>query len=106
MSELLSYLDPRQKRLAVGAITVAIDASYQGDTFKPTTAETRRRFDICLKLIGIMRNDLGWSWPRIQDTLTSALRMKLDTGDWSPPPARNAWITSPASGLILPPGLK
>lgn len=104
-ARLLEMLDLDARAKAVNAITDAIDLSFRQDGARQTQREIKHRFNLCLGFVGILRNDLGWSWQRIHDTLPEALRCKLDGGDWTPP-TRNAWSHDPSSGLILPPNAK
>jgi len=106
MANLLEFLDEHSRDQAVTAITKAIDVTFTADgKTEPKHSEIRERFEKSLELVVVMRNDLGWSWTRIDDNLAVALREKLDNGDWTPP-TRDAWSTADTSGLILPPGLK
>ena len=106
MANLLEYIDPQQRDQAVTAITNALGTTFDADgKVDPTQSEIKERFEKALGLVVVMRNDLGWSWRRIDDNLAVALREKLDNGDWTPP-SRNAWATDASTGLILPPGVK
>ncbi len=82
-------------------ITSAIDASFAEDKARLTQAEVKDRFDKCVSIVAEMRNDLGWSWTRINDNLSLALRCKLEGTDWTPP-SHDSWITDESTGLILP----
>lgn len=106
MANLLEYLDPHQRDQAVTAITNAVGKTLDDDgKTDPKQSEIKERFEKALGLVQVMRNDLGWSWRRIDDNLAVALREKLDNGDWTPP-TRSTWSTDTSSGLILPPGVK
>ena len=106
MSDLLEYLDVKQRDLAITAITNALHKSFaEHGKENPTQSEIKERFAIALGLVQVMRHDLHWSWQRIDDNLARALLCKLDSGDWTPT-SRSAWLTDTSSGLILPPGLK
>ncbi len=106
MANLLEFLDPHSKDQAVTAVTNALGKTFADDgKEEPKQSEIKERFELALQLVVAMRNDLGWSWSRIDDNLAVALREKLDNGDWTPP-TRNAWATDAESGLILPPGVK
>ena len=94
-------LDLRSRARAIDAITSAIEKAFTQDGARQTQNEIKHRFNICLGLVGVMRNDLGYSWQRIADTLPEALRAKLDGVDWSPS-TRAAWSTDPSTGLLLP----
>lgn len=102
--DLSAYKNPVEQDRAVNAITNAINDSLILDG-QQKGSEIKRRFGMALGILNVMRNDLGWSWTRIEDNLSTALRSYLDNGDWTPP-SRNAWSASPTSGLILPPGVK
>ncbi len=102
---LLEMLDPLAQARAVTAITAAIEVSFEQDQMRQTQNEIKDRFNHCLGLVGIMRNDLKWSWQRIEDELPKALRCKLDKVDWNPN-TRSTWVTDDETGLILPPGAK
>lgn len=102
MSNLLEFLDVHSRDQAVTAITKACGVTFDADgKAEPKHSEIRERFEKSLELVVIMRNDLGWSWTRIDDNLAVALREKLDNGDWTPP-TRGAWVTPETSQLILP----
>jgi len=105
MSAFLEMLDLDARARAVDAITAAIERSFLEDQSRQTQSEIKRRFNICLGLVGEMRTDLHWSWQRITDTLPTALRSKLDGASWSPS-TRTAWSHDEASGLFLPPSVK
>lgn len=49
-----------------------------------TRREVTRRFDMGLKLVGMMVMELDWSIARALDTLPHALRVELDGGRWEP----------------------
>jgi 6-pyruvoyl-tetrahydropterin synthase len=100
-TRLLEMLDLDARRKAIEAITNAIDRSFIADDARQTQNEIRHRFNVCLGYVGTMRNDLGWSWQRIHDSLPNALRCKLEGIDWTPP-KRGAWVSDPSTGLILP----
>ena len=103
---LHKFRDPQEYDQAVTCITKAVgDSLYADGKQDPKGSEVKERFDIALKLVQDMRNDLGWSWRRIGDNLGPALTDMLVNGSWTPP-ARDAWVTDEASGLILPPPLK
>lgn len=105
MSDLLECLDIKARAFAVDAITSAIETSFRERPCRQTQAEIKSRFDHCLGFVRVMRNDLGWSWQRITDTLPEALRAKLDGVDWTPS-TRSSWSSDPSTGLILPPSAK
>lgn len=106
MANLLEYLDDFQRDQAVTAITKAVGKSFDHDgKLEPKHSEVKERFNMALDILQDMRNDLGWSWRRIDDNLPIALREKLDNGSWTPP-TRNTWSTDDETGLILPPGVK
>jgi len=100
-TRLLEMLDLDSRKRATEAIANAIDRSFLADGSRQTHREITHRFNVCLGFVGIMRNDLGWSWSRIHDALPSALRCKLEGADWTPP-KRGAWVSDPSTGLILP----
>ena len=101
--KFLELLDLTAKARAVDAIAAAIGGSFAQDQARQTESEIQRRFDLSLSLVAIMRNDMKWSWQRIEDTLPEALRSKLDGGTWEPS-ERGSWFAGP-SGLILPSSL-
>jgi len=51
---------------------------------RPTDSEIKRRLDICKRWFGVLRNDYGYSFPRIFDTLPHALRADLDGKPFNP----------------------
>ena len=105
MSSFLQSLDPVEMRLAEDAITSAIQHSFGSNPCRETFAETKDRFNKCVKLVSAMRKEVGWSWSRIKDKLGEALETELNGATWVPP-SRNSWLTDESTGLILPPGLK
>jgi len=55
-----------------------------------TGSEKKRRAQLCVKLVEELRHDLKWSWERIVDMLSTALRHKLDGSNWTPP-TKSGW---------------
>lgn len=88
--------DPGGIRTAVNGITDSVALSYLSHPMKngATKAENARRAQICIRLLRVMRGDLGWSVQRCVDTLGTALTSELDDVRWTPPKNnRDAWFT-------------
>ena len=60
------------------------DDERRGRVVEPTVAETKRRMAICLRWFRILREEIGWSTPRVLDTLQAPLRAELDGMPWAP----------------------
>jgi len=56
----------------------------------PTRGEIKQRTNMCYDLFMVMRGDMKYSITRALDMLPVALRTKLDTGHWEPPPTERA----------------
>ena len=54
-------------------------------------SEQKRRVNVCLDIVKVLRGDMQWSWQRIIDHLPGYLSEKLDGNDWEPS-ARAAWV--------------
>lgn len=70
-------------RVIVG-IKNTIEDSFVEDRRGSTRREVTRRFEMCLRLAGMMVMELGWSVSRALDTLPFALRIELEGGTWTP----------------------
>lgn len=57
---------------------------------RATRDEERRRINICLDAVEVLRGDLKWSWERVVDHLPECLSRRLDGLDWTPS-ERAAW---------------
>jgi hypothetical protein len=69
----------------------AVAKSFDDDHSQMTGAEVRRRFDICARLVGQLRGDLGWGLQRVLDHLPGYLRCELDGQPWEPD-RRTCWM--------------
>ena len=76
---------------AMLGIEHAIERSFSADGSRVTTAEVRRRFEICERLLRQLRGDLGWGLHRALDHLPGYLRCELDGEPWEPDP-RTMWM--------------
>jgi hypothetical protein len=80
----------------VFAIEDAVVRSFEGRhgmIIVPGTAsnaEQKRRVNLCLDIVKVLRGDMKWSWTRIADHVAEYLNKKLDDNDWEPS-ARSAW---------------
>ncbi len=75
----------------VDLFTVTIAASFATHPTARTHREVKRRFDVCLKILGVLRKDLGWTLERITDNLPVYLRCELDGVAWEPS-KRAVWL--------------
>jgi hypothetical protein len=100
--ELLDLVERDQLGRVTTAVHRAIARSFDDDLAAAkngrvvsylTGAETRRRFDICIRIVKVCRGDLKWSVVRICDNLYRFLRAELDGQDWKPD-ARLIWTPS------------
>ena len=57
-----------------------------------STSEVNRRFQLCLKWIGVLKRDMKWPAQRISDYLAYILRQELE-GKSFEPSARSRWAT-------------
>jgi hypothetical protein len=82
---LLSLVDEGHLPLLARGFESAIAHSLSTDNppmRHPTSAEVKRRFEICLRITKALRGDKKWGVARITDKLPSLLRMELDGQDW------------------------
>lgn len=83
--------------IALGKLTSGIAnvvaKSYKEDKFRPTDAETKRRFNLCIDVFTMLRKDKAFQWSieRIIAEMPKALRHKLDGTPWDPSKARATW---------------
>jgi hypothetical protein len=96
--ELLeSIIEKKELPRIFKAFTDAVKTSFDTDKGRvqsqiltlasnPTQAEIRDRTNMCYDLFMVMRGDMKYSITRTLDMLPKALRVKLDTGHWEPPP--------------------
>lgn len=63
-----------------------------------TQAEVKRRVQMCIETVRVLRGDLKWGIDRIVDRLPSALRTQLDGKHWNPEgePKRALWTPDSA----------
>jgi hypothetical protein len=89
-----------ESREAIGRIVKGIEAavtrSYLEDKLRDghvvmTSAEVKRRTNLCVEVARALRAELGWSVARIVDELPKALRAKLDGTPWDPKTIRTLW---------------
>lgn len=79
----------------VGKVTLAIEKAVT-DSFKKhpvrhlTSAEIKRRFEMCADIFEALRGDMKWGIDRACDRLLEYLNAKLDGTDWKPD-ARTIW---------------
>lgn len=90
---LVDMVGEGQLSAVTEAIALAIGISYDFDFDKArqTAAETKRRFELCLKVFGILRGDAKWSTSRCIDHLAGYLRAELDGIKWEPS-KRACWM--------------
>jgi hypothetical protein len=80
----------------IGSVTNAVyrvvEKSFIDDKMNhPTRDEVKRRFEICIKWVKILRGDKHWSISRIEGRLPEALRTELQGGSWTPN-ERRVWL--------------
>ena len=63
----------------------------RGERTVSSTSEVRRRTNIYIKWLRILRADIGYSLDRTLDLLPTALRKELDGIAWEPPPKDTLW---------------
>lgn len=82
-------------RLVVNGITDAVAMSYVSHPMRQgaTGKENKRRTQICVKLVRLMKGDLKWSVQRCVDELPAALQIELSGQRWQPP-ARDSWFAT------------
>lgn len=87
--------EPAAIKAAVEGITTAVAISYVSHSVRNRTkAEDKRRTQICLKLIRVMKGELKWSVQRCVDELPTALQVELSGQRWMPP-TRDSWFATP-----------
>lgn len=100
--ELLNLVEHNHLGRVTTAIEQAIAKSFDADLKASgegrvvsylTGAETKRRFEMCVRIIKVCRGDLKWSVVRCCDNLYRYLRAELDGQDWKPD-ARLIWTPS------------
>ena len=65
-----------------------------------TKAEVKRRFGLCDKVFTILRGDLKWSIPKIEDMLSVYLKCELDGVAYHPETLGSSWSPEGAVALI------
>lgn len=65
-------------------ITEVVAASMAADRAPETTAEIKRRFDMCIAIFCELRADLKWPIERILDMMPVYLRCRLDGAPYNP----------------------
>ena len=93
MSGELLELEDHQRHLLIEATATIVAVSYLEDKSRRTMAENRRRTQLCIDLIRVMRSDCRWSVQRCIDELPRALRCKLDGAPWEPDKRQTWWGT-------------
>ena len=91
MNAFLDLVSDDQLARVTVAIERAIAASFAVDGGRMTSAEVRRRFSICERLVRQLRGDLGWGLQRVLDHLPEYLRCELGGVSWSPD-TRTVWV--------------
>lgn len=87
----LSMVDAADLPRITTGIEEAVDRSFAEDHARMTSAEIRRRFDICERVLAQLRGDLGWGLQRAIDRLPYYLRCELDGQPWEPD-NRTIWM--------------
>ncbi len=59
-----------------------------------TRDKVRERTAKALNIFRVLRGDLKWSLPRIEDALAGLLRKELDGIPWEPDARRSSWSTT------------
>lgn len=83
--------------LVIG-ITEAIALSFEKRAMRnPTMEEKRRRFEILMRNILVLRGDHKWGVQRIVDAMPDILMTELDGGKYKPDEKRTTWVPSDGS---------
>ena len=91
MAGAFANLSPDELTRVVFDLELAVMRSFQVDRARMTEAEMRRRFQICERIIRLLRGDLGWGLQRVLDHLPRYLRCELDGEAWEPD-QRTCWM--------------
>src|SRR5438046_1496557 len=94
--DFMELLEQDQVDRVVLAIEGAVMRSFEVDRARITATETRRRFQICERLIRSLRGDMGWGLHRVLDHLSHYLRCELDGQRWEPD-ERTIWMPEDGS---------
>lgn len=99
--ELLTNKNPMQIMQVFDTVTKTVLDSFERDRsesrivllsqISPTTAEVKRRTELCYDWFLRLRNDCHYSTRKALDYLPRALRSELDGIVFEPPPATNSW---------------
>jgi hypothetical protein len=90
--------NPENVGALVRAIGNSVSQSFVEDRSRKTSAETKRRVEMCVSIARQLRRDLKWSVTRICDEMPFGLRCQLDGIPWDPNNRRTLW-TPPQSKL-------
>lgn len=87
----------------VGRVTLAFEetiaASFETHKMRHmTTAEVKRRFEMCARIFEKLRGELKWGIERILDTLPTYLGCELDGKDWASDAQGARTIWAPGDG--------
>lgn len=83
------------------SIYAAVEKSFQTHPMRHMTrSEVNRRFQLCVKLIEILRADMGWSVFRICDHLTRFLQLELDKVRLNLTQGSDGWSVSTRDGSL------
>jgi len=91
VAAFLDLVSDDQVTRVARAVERTITDSFAADGSRLTTAEIRRRFAICERLIQQLRGDLSWGLQRVLDHLPRYLRCELDGIPWTPD-TRKVWV--------------
>lgn len=92
---VLRSLTPAQRAKLADASAKAVAESFAyAPVAERTAAEVRRRSNICLDLVGVLRGDLRWSIPKTADHVGVYLRCELLGIAYDPSKnTRGAWTS-------------
>ena len=88
--------NPKDFKAVYHKIEAAVWKSFQEDALRVgpvtvTTAETKRRVEICAKWFKILQAEYGWSFRHALDYLGAALRAELD-GQTLSSTTKQTWV--------------
>lgn len=94
--------NPAQLERVARGVTAIVTNSFVDRPCMATTAEIKRRGNICIELFKELRRDCGFSVERCLDVIPGALRAKIDGSMWEPPTG-NTWAGSDEGPTVWTP---
>lgn len=91
-SSIKGIIQPELWQRAGEVIAGAIDASFRAHPMRHhTDDEVRRRFNLCVEILGVLVKDCHWSPQRAFDHLATYLLQHMNGQSWKPASGR-VWL--------------